>query len=293
VTTLGWILEAIAAIAIVLLVALRARVRSPRRPRLLVRESAAYRELWLTGGGHATLQSRVSRVDSLVTGIPYTDGFHLYAPAHGDVLFLGGGAAVTPRQFVAFYPEVRVHVVEHDAAVLAVAREQFGLETGERLVVERGDGRAALERPGQFALIVIDAFGAGDFPSSLATVEAFGRARERLIAGGVVAVNLAGRLAGPVLGSVLAGLVEVFGVERTRVFGVPAVGVDPPYDPTRLGNTLAFGFRDAPPASPPGAARASARLPYLGEIAALKLPHVPASAPPLHDDTAPPSLPIG
>src|SRR5262249_56292456 len=107
--------------------------------RIVVRESAGFRELWLTAHGLATLQSRVSRADTLVSGIPYTDGFHLYPPASGAVLFLGGGAAVTPRQFVAFYPGVRVRVVERDRAVLATARERFGLVAGERLEVELGD----------------------------------------------------------------------------------------------------------------------------------------------------------
>src|SRR5262249_50629658 len=150
----------------------RVRLRLRRRPRILVRETAGFRELWLTARGHATLQSRVSRADSLVSGIPYTDGFHLYPPAEGAVLFLGGGAAVTARQFHAFYPALRIRVVENDPAVLVVARDRFGLTPTERLEIELGDGRAALERPGTWALIVIDAFGPGDFPSSLATVEA-------------------------------------------------------------------------------------------------------------------------
>jgi len=294
VTTVGWVLEAIAAAAIVVLIVVRVVVRARRRPRILVRESAGFRELWLSAHGLATLQSRVSRADPLVSGIPYTDGLHLFPPASGEVLFLGGGAAVTPRQFVAFYPGVRVRIVERNRAVLATARERFGLAAAERLEIELGDGRAALERPGAWTLIVVDAFGAGDFPSSLATVEAFRLARDRLAPGGAVAVNLAGRLNGPVLRGVLAGVVEAFGAERTVLFGVPTIGSDPAYDPARCGNSLAFGFRDGVPKEAPGSrvpAEARARLRYLDEIAALRRPAQPGS--PHHDSSAPRSLPIG
>jgi len=201
---------------------------------------------------------------------------------------------VTPRQFVAFYPALRVRVVEHDRAVLATARDRFGLAADDRLEIQLGDGRAALERPGAWTLIVIDAFGAGDFPSSLATVEAFRLARDRLAPGGAVAANLAGCLTGPVLRGVVAGLVEVFGADRTVLFGVPAIGSDPPYDPARCGNSVAFGFRDGLPEEPPGSrvpARARPRLRYLEGIAALRRP--PETGAPHHDTTAPPTLPIG
>lgn len=293
-TTVGWVLEGVAAAAVLVLVVVRLLLGARRRPRVLVRESARFRELWLSARGLATLQSRMSRADPLVSGIPYTDGFHLYPPASGEVLFLGGGAAVTPRQFVAFYPALRVRVVERDRAVLATARDRFGLAAGERLELQLGDGRAALERPGRFALIVIDAFGAGDFPSSLATVEAFRLARDRLAPGGAVAVNLAGCLNGPVLRGVVAGLVEVFGADETIVFGVPAIGGDPPYDAARCGNSVAYGFRDGLPAEPPGSrvpADARPRLRYLDAIAALRRP--PDAGTPHRDATAPTSLPIG
>ena len=82
VTTVGWALEAIAAVALVVLVVVRLVLWRRRRPRILVRESPGS-ATWLSARGLATLQSRMSRADPLVSGIPYTDGFHLYPPASG------------------------------------------------------------------------------------------------------------------------------------------------------------------------------------------------------------------
>ncbi len=116
------------------------------------------------------------------------------------------GAGIGPRQLVAFHPDVRVDVVDPDAALLEVARACFGLAAGPRLRVEVADGRAVLERDDgrSWDLIVIDAFGAGFYPASLASVEAFRLARGRLRPGGVLAVNLAGRFAGARLPTVYA-----------------------------------------------------------------------------------------
>ena len=192
------------------------------------------------------------------------------------------------------YPETRVQIIEHDPAVVSVAATHFGLSPSARLQIEVADGRAGLARSGMWSFIAIDAFGAGDFPAQLATVEAFSACRAHLASGGVLAVNLAGTLAGPVLRSVRAGIVAAFGLERVLAFGVPAVGRDPLFDPRRAGNTLVFAFRDSVPKEAPGARvpdAARTRLRFLDAIAALPL-GVDAEGDALHDDSAPASLPI-
>jgi hypothetical protein len=288
-TTLTWLLEAGAGAAFVALLVLRLRRRRVvvERDGIVVVDWRGQRELWLVRARAAALQGRVRLDDPLVSGLPYTDGFHLYPPPpDGCALFVGAGAGIGPRQLVAFRPDARAVVVEPAAAVLEVARAQFGLEAGPRLELAIADGRAFLERDDgrRWDLIVIDAFGAGFYPGRLATVEAFGLCRARLIAGGVLAVNLAGRPAGPRLPAVLAGIVEVFGAERTRLFGVP------PWRPARSGNMLAFAFVDAPREPELGA---DPRLPWREGIAALRLP-VPALLPaPLRDAEVEAEIPIG
>src|SRR5262249_46642321 len=160
------------------------------------------------------LQARVAPAEPLVSGLPYTDGFQLFPPPpDGRALFIGAGAGIGPRQLVAFRPDVKVDVVERDERLLEAAQRWLGLEGGPRLALEIGDGRAVLERDDGRAwdLIVVDAFGAGTYPASLATVEAFAACRRRLRPGGALAVNLAGRLSGARgsrLPAVLAGIVE-------------------------------------------------------------------------------------
>jgi hypothetical protein len=298
VTRLTWILEAAAAALLLLLLGLRVLGRrrarrgriAERRGRAVVRDTGGQRELWLDDGERATLQSRVAAGDLLVSGIAYTDGFHLYAPETGHVLCVGAGAAIVPRQLVAFHPELAVHVVDRDADVLAVARGWFGLVESDRLTTELADGRAVLERPGAWDLVILDAFGAGDFPAHLATVELFALARTRLAPGGALAVNLAGTLDGAVLRGVLAGLVEAFGAERTVAFGVPEPDGSG-YATTRAGNTVAFAFRDGVPPAPRLASAARARLPALAAIGALRLAELPAGAP-HHDGAVPAAFPI-
>jgi spermidine synthase len=298
VTRLTWILEGAAAALVLLLLGLRVVTRrragrariAERRGRAVVREAGGQRELWLDDGARATLQSRVAAGDPLISGVAYTDGFHLYAPAAGRVLCIGAGAAIVPRQLIAFHPELAVHVVDCDADVLAVARAWFGLVEGDRLTVELADGRAVLERPGAWDLVIVDAFGAGDFPAHLATVELFALARTRLAPGGALAVNLAGTLDGAVLRGVLAGLVEAFGAERTAAFGVPGPhGGD--YATTSAGNTVAFAFRDGVPPAPRRPPAARARLPALAAIGALRLAQLPAGTP-HHDGAIPAAFPI-
>jgi len=301
--TLGWLLEAGAAATVLALLAVKIRARGRGRvvetqamgsERVVVREASGHRELWLMADGNATLQTRITLADSRVSGIPYTDGFHLYPPRRGTVLFVGAGGGVAPRQFVDFYPELRVQVVEHDRAVLALAEKYFDLRPDDRLEIELADGRAALERPAAHALIVIDAFGAGDFPGRLATVELFRLCRDRLAAGGALVVNLAGTFAGSVLCRLYAGIAEAFGDGKTLAFGVPAVDTDPPYAVDRAGNTIVFAFRDAVPTEAPGArvpAEARGRLRFLDPIGGRRLSPEPAVEP-FHDDSVPPSLPI-
>src|SRR5262249_46184948 len=93
--------------------------------------------------------------------------------------------------------------------------------------------------------------------------------RARLAAGGVLAVNLAGRAAGARLPAVIAGIVETFGADHVLLFGVP------PWKPARPGNTLAFAFVDAPREPAQGD---NPRLPWRAAIAALPLP-LPALLP--------------
>ncbi|MEM9802579.1 MAG: fused MFS/spermidine synthase [Planctomycetota bacterium] len=120
-------------------------------------------------------------------------------PASWDlfVVGLGGGTAVRVLQGVVADETRFASVgVELDPAVVELGERYFELESdGEARVVVGGlDGRAALrlsER--RFDQVILDAYANNmEIPSHLASVEAFRAARERLVDGGWLTVNIGG-----------------------------------------------------------------------------------------------------
>ena len=164
----------------------------------IVRDDRGWRELVADDGSRAMVHTRVKKVDTLVSGSRYTDGFHLAvalagAPRHA--LFIGAGGAIGPRQFAAFYPEVEIDVVDVDARVLSAARHFFHLADGDRLRTHVADGSAFIAAAAdlRFDIVVLDAYhGAGFFVEALATEEFFTVVRNKLKPGGVLCVNLVG-----------------------------------------------------------------------------------------------------
>ncbi len=90
------------------------------------------------------------------------------------VLHVGGGACALPRALAAEDPDGRQEVCEVDPAVLALAREHFGLRRTPGLRVRVAEGREciAAQPRGSWDAIAIDAFVAATIPRALITVEA-------------------------------------------------------------------------------------------------------------------------
>ncbi len=148
----------------------------------------------------ASLQSAMYIDDPLRTRFRYTDYFHLglaYNPGAEDVLFVGLGAGSSPKRMLADFPDLELHAVEIDPAVVDVAYRWFELPQDPRLTVETGDGRQLLagsER--RWDVIAIDAFFADAIPFHLVTQEFLELARSRLNPGGVIVTNVIGALEG-------------------------------------------------------------------------------------------------
>lgn len=293
----AWLIEALCLLFVLGLLAARARARrgkliAARRGlgrRILVLDRAGYRELTFTSedgafagvAGEAMLQSRVSLASPLVSGIPYTDGLHLGALAaegKARALFLGGGAALVPRQYLELYPGIEIHVAEIDPEVIGVAREHFFVGPHPRLTLAVEDGREALSaaEPGSLDVIVVDAFGVGVTPRSLASAPFFALCRARLRPGGAVVVNLAGALVGPQSAlnrRIYAGMAEAFGESGVSAFSVPR---EDDASAESAHNAIALARRDAlvPPAAElaqRAAALPRSILPHLAGILACPL----------------------
>jgi spermidine synthase len=109
-----------------------------------------------------------------------------------SALHVGGGGLTVPRYLEAVRPGTESLVIEVDPGVVAVDREQLGLETSDRLRVRVADGRVGLaeEPAGERDLVVGDAFGGLSVPWQLTTREAMELVDDALADDGVYAVNL-------------------------------------------------------------------------------------------------------
>ena len=129
----------------------------------------------------------------------YTDYFNmafLFNPEAERVLFIGGGGFSGPKQFLEYYPNATVDVVEIDPDVVTVAREHFGVPDDPRLRVFAMDGRAFLREAGTYDIVVLDAYSKTYVPFHLMTREFFEALDEHLSPDGVVVSNLISSLIG-------------------------------------------------------------------------------------------------
>jgi len=140
------------------------------------------------------MQSRMLVHDPFGPGASYTDAIHLARFMRPDVrriLIIGLGGGTAAKQFVHYYPDTIVDVVEIDPVVVQTARRYFGVVPSDRLRIHVGDGRMFLKHAtGTWDLIVIDAYttnGYGDtIPPHLVTREFFREVKQRLAPGGVL-----------------------------------------------------------------------------------------------------------
>ncbi|CCG04838.1 fused MFS/spermidine synthase [Blastococcus saxobsidens] len=109
-----------------------------------------------------------------------------------SALHIGGGGLTLPRYLAEVRPGTESVVVEVDPGVVAMDRDQLGLETSEDLRVRVADGRVGLaeEAAGERDLVVGDAFGGLSVPWQLTTREALELVDRALADDGVYAVNL-------------------------------------------------------------------------------------------------------
>ena len=129
----------------------------------------------------------------------YTDYFNLAFLFNSDVervLFIGGGGFSGPKQFLEYYSDIAVDVVEVDPEVVRVAGEYFNVVENPRLGVFVDDGRSFLADAGEYDVIVLDAYSRTYVPFHLMTLEFFQALGEHLTQDGVIVSNLISSLVG-------------------------------------------------------------------------------------------------
>ncbi|HET6213758.1 MAG TPA: fused MFS/spermidine synthase [Micromonosporaceae bacterium] len=109
------------------------------------------------------------------------------------VLHLGGGGLTLPRYVAATRPGSVQHIVEHDAALIAMVRRVLPLPRGAGLRVRAQDARAAVEsaRSARHDLVISDVYGGARMPGRMTTTQFVAAVSRVLRPGGRYAVNLA------------------------------------------------------------------------------------------------------
>jgi spermidine synthase len=129
----------------------------------------------------------------------YTDYFNLaflFDMKVNSVLFIGGGGFSGPKQFLDYYPNLIIDVVEVDPDVVDVAKEYFNVEENPRLGVYVEDGRAFINKAGKYDIIILDAYSKSYVPFHLMTLEFFEILNDHLNSDGVIVSNLISSLIG-------------------------------------------------------------------------------------------------
>jgi SAM-dependent methyltransferase len=188
-------------------------------------EGSTVRTLWLDTLRHAT----VDLADPAWLGFAYTrvigDAIDAMAMpgAPIDALHIGGGGFTMPRYVAATRPGSTSLVLELDPEVLATAREELGLVTGDGLEVRTGDARIGItDAPtGAYDLVVGDAFGGLAVPWHLATREMVEEVARTLRPGGLYILNVIDYPPPAFARAELATLRDVFG--HVAVMGPPTL----------------------------------------------------------------------
>lgn len=158
--------------------------------------------------------------------------WQLFVEPAGEILQIGLGAASLAKYAWRRLPDARVVVAEIDPAVVAVARQQFGLPPeDDRLEIVIADGAEYVAHPGnrgRFRVIQVDAYDAEANGPVLGGPGFYAACRRALERPGVLVVNLFGMHAS--LDTHLAELEEVF---EGRVKLLP---------PVDAGNIVALAF---------------------------------------------------
>lgn len=187
--------------------------------------------------GSDTVQSsmRIARPNDLE--LSYTRSMMaclLFQPGPRDVLMVGLGGGSVAKFVHHHLPEARIRVLEIDPQVVAIARQCFLVPAdGDRFEVIIGDGAEYMARQDIAAdLIMVDGYDAESHVEALATRKFYADCRDRLATGGMLVVNLWG--GDREFSDVLKRIEEAF---PAGTLCLPA---------RKLGNVIAFGFRDAP-----------------------------------------------
>lgn len=147
-------------------------------------------------------------------------------------LLVGFGAGSVTRTWHALAPEMWIDSVEIDPVVTALAYTHFQFTPHDLLPVHVMDGRAFVNTSGgNYDVVMLDAFGAGDAPYHLTTAEFYAEIKAKLAPGGVVMANMVAELNETLLNQARtfnSAFATVYRFETPRDGNVILLGTDAP-----------------------------------------------------------------
>lgn len=121
-------------------------------------------------------------------------GWNLFQDGFDKALMIGLGGGSLAKYLLYAFPTGRIRAIECRKSVVKIARSHFGLPIDPRLKVIIGDGgnyiQQAAKQPGQYDLLVIDAFDHEGLSESINGEAFFDSCRVILKKQGVMMINL-------------------------------------------------------------------------------------------------------
>ncbi len=120
----------------------------------------------------------------------------LYKPEPKNVLILGLGGGIIPKEMRHYFPDIEIDVVEIDAEIPPIAHKYFHFKTDEKLKVHIEDGRVFIKKlllnqsPVKYDMIILDAFNGDYIPFHLMTKEFLEQVKQVLADDGAAIANV-------------------------------------------------------------------------------------------------------
>lgn len=165
---------------------------SPFNHLVVEQDSQGVRRLLFEKNG--AVQSAIKPEAPLDLELPYARAAMLSlvaVSAPKKVLIIGLGGGAMPMFLRTLYPEVEIEVVDIDPEVVKVAKKFFAFKEDKKLKATVADGRGYVEKAkGGWDLVFLDAYGKGEIPRHLATLEFLKTLKSKLAPGGLVVGNV-------------------------------------------------------------------------------------------------------
>jgi len=124
-----------------------------------------------------------------------------------NILLMGLGGGTTCRTFDALYQAYHIDAVDISPAVIAVAKQYFGISESERLRIYTDDAyKFAVNPPRSYEIAIVDTFQGKSIPQHLLSKDFFVALTTLLSEDGILTVNLSGPAIRTGLSSLLSSL---------------------------------------------------------------------------------------